>query len=225
MIRFPFLIIFCLSFFCGNAQTSSLPEGFVYIKDIIPDVVLDVRYAGSNNFIGKPIEGYLRPKVIISAPAAKALKSVQEELKSKGYCLKVFDAYRPQRAVNHFIKWAKNVEDTVMKQQFYPNVDKKDLFSSGYIASRSGHSRGSTVDLTIIDANTGKEVDMGSSYDLFDDISHHNSPRITPEQQKNREILKETMRKYGFTPYPQEWWHYTYQPEPHPEKYFDFVVE
>lgn len=204
MIRLSFLIILYLGYFSGNAQTSSLPEGFVYIKDIIPDVVLDVRYAGSNNFIGKPIEGYLQPKVIISAPAAKALKKVQEDLKSKGYCLKIFDAYRPQSAVNQFIQWAKNVEDTVMKQQFYPYVDKKNLFSLGYIASRSGHSRGSTVDLTIIDANTGKELDMGGSYDLFDDISHHNSPKITPEQQKNRKILKETMRRSGFIAYPKD---------------------
>lgn len=206
-------------------QEKGLPEGFVYVKDLIPDVVTEMRYTGNNNFIGRPIRGYNEQVVILSSPAATALKNVQEDLKKRGYCLKIFDAYRPQRAVNNFMEWAKDVDDTIMKQKFYPAVDKKDLFNLGYIASRSGHSRGSTVDLTIIDATTGKELDMGSSYDLFGEISHHDSPKVTPQQKKNRELLKNTMKKYGFTPYAQEWWHYTYQPEPFPETYFDFEVE
>lgn len=217
------ILLLCLK--PAYAQNDSLPEGFVYIKDVLPDIVLDMRYAGSNNFIGKPIEGYLQPKAIISLRAAEALLNVHKELKESGLCLKVFDAYRPQRAVNHFIEWARNKEDTLMKTQFYPEVDKKDLFNLGYISTRSGHSRGSTIDLTLVDANTGKELDMGGSYDFFDEISHHNATAISSEQKQNRNILKNTMMKYGFVPYSQEWWHYTFQPEPFPETYFDFEVK
>lgn len=219
------LILFFLSASLSSYVISkNLPDGFVYIKDVIPDVVLDIRYAGTNNFIGEPITGYKEGRAIISEPAAEALKKVQRDLKKEGYGLKIFDAYRPQRAVNHFIKWAKDPSDTLKKQEFYPEVDKKDLFELGYIASRSGHSRGSTIDLTIIDAETNKELDMGSPYDFFGEISHHNATEITAEQKQNRELLKNLMMKYGFQPYAQEWWHYTYQPEPYPDIYFDFVV-
>jgi D-alanyl-D-alanine dipeptidase len=181
-------------------------------------------YAGSNNFIGKPIEGYMKPKAILTKPAAEALKKVQAELENQGYCLKIFDAYRPQRAVDHFIEWAVKPGDTLMKNQFYPEVIKKELFNLGYLASRSGHSRGSTLDLTLIDVKSGKEVDMGGNYDFFGEISHHKYSGITPKQKKNRELLKKAMTKYGFRPYAKEWWHYTFQPEPFPDTYFDFVV-
>lgn len=219
------LILSILFVISAYPQRDSLPEGFVYIKEVVPDILLDMRYAGSNNFTGTPIEGYLEPKAILSEPAAEALFKVQQELKNQGMCLKIFDAYRPQRAVNHFIAWAGNKEDTLMKPHFYPKVEKKDLFNLGYIASRSGHSRGSTVDLTLVDSSTGEELDMGSSYDLFDRISHHNTTGINQEQKQNRELLKHTMMKYGFVPYPKEWWHYTFQPETYPDTYFDFEVK
>lgn len=201
------------------------PEGFVYIKDLLPDAVFDIRYAGSNNFIGKPVNGYEKSVAIISEPAAKALKKVQDELKSQCLSLKIFDAYRPQRAVDHFIVWARNPADTLTKSQFYPELQKKNLFSLGYIASKSGHSRGSTVDLTIVDTLSGKELDMGSTYDFFGNISHHNNSTITTQQRENRELLKKIMMKHNFRPYPEEWWHYNLRNEPFPDKYFDFVVK
>ncbi len=218
-------LMFCIFIGPAIAQQSSLPKGFVYLDEVIPDVVLEVRYAGKNNFLGTPVTGYNRHTVILTAQAAKALQKVQKELKNQGYCLKVFDGYRPQRAVNHFISWAKINRDTLKKQQFYPDVDKKDLFNLGYISTRSGHSRGSTVDLTIIDASTGKEIDMGGSYDFFGELSHHNYTLISEDQKNNRLLLKNIMMKQGFRPYTQEWWHYTYQPEPFPDTHFDFVVE
>lgn len=207
------------------SQENSLPKGFVYLDDIIPDIIMEVRYAVENNFLGAPVTGYKTEKIILSAPAAKALKKVQQELKTQGFCLKVFDGYRPQRAVNHFISWAKKSGDTLTKQQFYPEVDKKDLFKLGYISTRSGHSRGSTVDLTIINADTEEEVDMGGPYDFFGELSHHSYDKISIVQKNNRQLLKKAMMKYGFQPYAKEWWHYTYQPEPYPDTYFDFVVE
>lgn len=221
------LIFYILLIFIWNlpVDQKSIPSGFVYVNEVIPDIELEIRYAGSNNFIGKPIDGYEEKTAILSSPAAQALKAVQQELKNQGYCLKIYDAYRPQRAVDQFVAWAKVKEDTLMKQKFYPNVPKNQLFNLGYIASRSGHSRGSTVDLTLIDAETGKEIDMGGNYDFFGEVSHHNSNLITPQQKKNREILKNTMAKYGFAAYFREWWHYTYKPEAFPDTYFDFVVE
>lgn len=209
----------------GLAQQKELPQGFSYLHEVIPDIVLETRYAGTNNFLGTRVEGYKSEKIVLSTPAALALNKVQQDLKSMGYCLKVFDGYRPQRAVNHFISWAKVKGDTIKKQQFFPDIDKKDLFNLGYISSRSGHSRGSTVDLTIVDFNTGKEVDMGGPYDFFGELSHHNYSKITEPQKNNRTLLKKIMLKHGFTAYAQEWWHYTYQPEPFPDTYFDFVVE
>lgn len=217
--------LLCLSLVPAGAQENLLPKGFVYLDEVIPDIILEVRYAGNNNFLGTPVSGYKKEKVILSIPAAQALKKVQEELKSRGYCIKAFDGYRPQRAVNHFISWAKVKEDTLQKKQYYPDIDKKDLFHLGYISTRSGHSRGSTIDLTIVDYNTGKEVDMGGPYDFFGERSHHNFPNISEEQRNNRALLKRIMAKHGFAPYAQEWWHYTYQPEPYPDTYFDFEVE
>ncbi|CAM4092536.1 M15 family metallopeptidase [Gillisia limnaea] len=225
MKRFLFLIIISFSLNLSFGQEKNLPSGFVYVKEMIPDIVLEMRYAGNHNFIGKPINGYQQPKAILTTAAAEALKKVQIELENQGYCLKIFDAYRPQRAVNHFIEWARNPKDAIMKATFYPGIDKKDLFSLGYISTRSGHSRGSTVDLTLIDANTGEEINMGGSYDFFGEISHHDSTQITLEQKEKRELLKQTMSKHGFRSYLQEWWHYTLRIEPYPDTYFDFEVE
>jgi len=215
---FIFLLISTLSF-------AQLPDGFVYVKDVIKDIKVELRYYSTNNFIGKPIDGYKANKLIISKNAADALKKVQDELEAKRLCLKVFDAYRPQRAVNHFMRWAKKNNDTINKHHFYPNVKKKDLFKKGYIASRSGHSRGSTLDVTIIDNISGKELDMGSSYDFFGRQSWVNYEDITKTQKANRQLLQAVMIKNGFINYPKEWWHFTLRNEPFPETYFDFVVE
>jgi D-alanyl-D-alanine dipeptidase len=210
---------------CIIAQSSTPAKGFVYVKDVIPDVKYEIRYAGSNNFLGRPVKGYYTAEAILTKEAATALKKVQDELKTKGYGLKIFDAYRPQHAVNDFIAWAKDLSDTINKRVFYPNVPKSELFKRGYIASRSGHSRGSTVDLTIVNLKTGKELDMGSPYDFFGEISHHDAKGITTMQKQNRELLRKVMEKHGFKSYSVEWWHYTLQVEPYPETYFDFPVK
>jgi len=195
-----------------------LPEGFVYIKMVIPTIELEIRYAGNHNFIGKPIEGYNAPKAIITVEAANMLKKIQLELEKKNLGLKIYDAYRPQKAVNHFVKWAKNLNDTINKEEFYPNVKKKNLFKEEYIASRSGHSRGSTVDLTIIDLSTDekKALDMGSPYDFFGKESWVSNTNLTLKQLQNRKILQEVMQKYNFRNYPKEWWHFTLRNEPYP---------
>ena len=217
------LYFIVLTYFSALSQT--LPEGFVYVKEVIPDISLEMRYRSDNNFIGKPITGYIRERAILSLPAAKALKKVQEDLKKKGYCVKIFDAYRPQRAVHQFIKWAKDPSDTLMKHKFYPELDKKNLFNLGYLATKSGHSRGSTVDLTLINSSTGEELDMGGPYDFFGPISQFSTRGLTSQQKENRELLRGAMIKYGFKPYQKEWWHYTLTAEPFPNTYFDFPVE
>ncbi len=214
-----------LFFMClQGVQAQQLPQGFVYLDKEIPDIVYEVRYAGENNFMGKPVRGYEKSRAILSAPAAAALAKVQKELISKDYMLKLFDAYRPQKAVNHFMEWARDKNDTLRKSDFYPDVAKKDLFELGYISTRSGHSRGSTVDITLVNVEDCSEVDMGGSYDYFGEISNHYSNQITPQQKKNRELLRLIMRKYGFRSYSKEWWHYTYDAEPFPDTYFDFPV-
>ncbi len=207
----------------------NLPKGFVYVDEVIPTAQFDIHYFGENNFVGERIDGYNAgynaPFAILTVEAAEALKKVQEDPMEKGYSLKIFDAYRLQKAVKHFQAWSRDEKDTKMKEQFYPDVDKRRLFQLGYIASKSGHSRGSTVDLTIVHLETGEEVDMGGPYDFFGDISHHGTDRITKEQAANRRILKEAMEKHGFKAYAKEWWHYTLKKEPFPSTYFDFDVE
>lgn len=220
-----FLVIFLFGPVRFQAQEKSIPEGFVYLDQKIPGIVYDIRYAGSNNFMGRPVKGYKKAQAILSEEAANALAKVQAELIQKDLMLKVFDAYRPQHAVDHFVDWARKENDTLMKARFYPKVPKNRLFQLGYIASKSGHSRGSTIDLTIIDAETCEEIDMGSPYDFFGDISHHDSREVNETQKRNRQLLKNVMMKHGFWPYPEEWWHYTFKPEPYPDTYFDFPVE
>jgi len=208
------------------SANSSLPKGFVYVRDIVPNLVLDLRYFGNNNFIGEKIDGYRADVCIIHGDAAKALAGVQAELKPFGLGLKIFDAYRPQSAVDHFVRWAKDLSDIRMKAEFYPDVDKKDLFKEGYIASKSGHSRGSTIDLTIISlSGNHQELDMGSGFDFFGPISWPLSPLVTPEQRANRMLLQTLMVKHGFKPYKKEWWHFTLEQEPFADTYFDFFVE
>lgn len=224
MRKILILLVATLSWLEFSAQ-EQLPDGFVYLDEVIPGLVQEMRYAGNNNFIGRPIPGYRDNRAILSKQAAVALQRLQEELIQKDYLLKIFDAYRPQRAVNEFVEWARNTGDTLKKQEFYPEVDKANLFQSGYIASRSGHTRGSTVDLTLIDAVSCEELDMGGSYDFFGRRSHHDFKGLSREQLQNRQLLKSLMMKYGFRPYPEEWWHYTLRNEPYPDTYFDFPVE
>ncbi len=206
-----------------NAGT--LPNGFVYAKETIPNLRTDLRYITANNFVGSPIDGYLKPKLILTKKAAEALKKVQDEFERLGFGLLVFDGYRPQTAVNHFVRWAKDVSDTKMKDEYYPKVDKKDLFTKGYISSKSGHSRGSTVDLTIVSLRTGHVLDLGGPYDFFDKRSSVDYKNITRNQRAIRLMLQRRMVKHGFKPYEKEWWHFTLKKEPFPKKYFDFPVQ
>lgn len=219
-------LFFALCFTFGFSQTkSAVPEGFVIIDEFIPDITIELRYATSDNFVGQPIDGYEARTCIMSLDAAKALKNVQEELYDNNLCLKVYDAYRPQRAVNHFMRWAKDLNDTINKPYYYPEVDKKDLFKEEYIATRSRHSSGSTVDITLVDGFTGKELDMGSPWDYFGERSWVNFENITEQQRANRVFLQFIMAKHGFRNYPKEWWHFTLRAEPFAGQYFDFVLE
>jgi len=223
------ILIFSLLSFTTNIGENTtdppLNKDFVYLKDIMPNLRSDLRYYGSNNFIGKPIEGYINPKCILSKEAASALKKVQDELERLGFGLLVYDAYRPQMAVDHMIRWSQVPEDISMKVQFYPNIDKKDLFAKGYISAKSGHSRGSTVDLTIVSLKTKQILNMGSPYDLFDDISGLETNQITKNQKSLRSLLKRRMEKHGFQSYEKEWWHFTLKDEPYPDTYFNFPIE
>lgn len=202
----------------------SLPDGFVLVSDVVPDAIQEIRYYSTYNFVGERIEAYNAPVAILSKKAAVALKKASDDFISQGYYIKIFDAYRPQSAVNHFIRWSQDKKDIKMMPFFYPDVNKEDLFKLGYIVAKSSHSRGSTLDMTIVDAKTGKEVDTGSPFDLFDEISHHGSDKATSAQRQNREIIKNTMERNGFKSYQTEWWHYTLRDEPYPETYFDFPV-
>src|SRR5690606_6683037 len=175
--------------------------------------------------VGVPIDGYNANKLILTEKAAHALKLVQKELLQQNLCLRVYDGYRPQQAVNHFMRWAKDLNDTLTKQQFYPEIQKNLLFKEGYIASKSGHSRGSTVDLTIVNANTNEPLDMGGPYDFFGKESWTNYDGITEQQKANRQLLKSIMQKHGFVNFHKEWWHYSLYEEPFPDIYFDFPVE
>ncbi|MCQ2148555.1 MAG: M15 family metallopeptidase, partial [Bacteroidales bacterium] len=176
------------------------------------------------NFVGARIDGYEAPVAYMTKEGAEALKKVSDYLITKGYRLKIFDAYRPTTAVAHFVRWAEDLSDIKTKEYFYPEVDKRVLFKEGYIAHRSGHSRGSTVDLTLVDMKSGKEVDMGAPFDYFGEISHPSSQRVTPTQYRNRMALREAMMKFGFSPISSEWWHFTLRNEPYPDTYFSFPI-
>jgi D-alanyl-D-alanine dipeptidase len=225
--RLTLLIFVIFVSWVSAVQATELPQGFVYLDQAVPSLGIDIRYFSKHNFVGEPIEGYLQPKAILTRKAADALNNVQKELANFGLGLKVFDAYRPQRAVDHFIRWAKDLQDERMKKEFYPGVDKRNLFKEGYIAWRSGHSRGSTVDVTIISLQTAarEEIDMGGSFDFFGKESWPNSSLPSAGQRAHRMLLSLLMEKHGFLPYPQEWWHFTLKNEPYPETYFDFPVQ
>lgn len=200
------------------------PSGFVVLAEYVPQVIQEIRYYSSYNFIGERIDGYEEPCALLTKEAARALKSVSKELYVQGYCLKVFDAYRPVCAVKQFVLWGLEDLDLRMKPFFYPDLQKQELFAKGYIASQSTHSRGSTVDLTLLDMTTGKEVDMGSPFDLFSERSHPDYSGVTEEQYENRMRLQQAMKRGGFEPHPCEWWHFTLANEPYPETYFEFPV-
>ena len=197
---------------------------FVLLSDYVPSIVQEIRYYSTYNFIGERIDGYEQPCAIITKQAARALKAVSSEMNVKGYRLKVFDAYRPATAVKHFVMWGIEDLDQRMKPFFYPDLEKQELFKQGYIASKSSHSRGSTVDLTLLDMATGKEVDMGSPFDFFGPVSHPDCKEITDEQYDNRMRLRKVMLRNGFAPLDCEWWHFMLENEPYPDTYFDFPV-
>lgn len=201
----------------------NLPEGFVYVDDVIPTVELDIRYDTDYNFVGEKIDGYHAPFAILTTQAANALKKASDRLQQDGYHIKIYDAYRPQKAVNHFLRWA-SIEDDSMKEVFYPSMEKKVLFQDGYISKKSRHSRGSTVDLTIVDEN-GSEIDMGSYFDMLDTISNYDTDKITKSQHENREYLRKIMEEAGFDSIRTEWWHFQLKEEPYKDTYFDFDVE
>lgn len=225
------------------------PADFVSLSDVDPTILYDIRYATPHNFTGDPVDGYLAPMCILTRTTAEALQRAQREFLEQGLTLKVYDCYRPQRAVDDFVGWAQDLPDQRMKAEFYPRVDKSDLFRDGYIAEQSGHSRGSTMDLTLVplaEAQTrpyvpgeplvdctapqairfpDQSVDMGTGYDCFDTLAHTLDPRIQGDQLKNRLLLKDGLEKQGLVNYENEWWHFTFQPESYPETYFDFPVE
>jgi zinc D-Ala-D-Ala dipeptidase len=225
------------------------PAAFVSLHQVDPTILLDIRYYTNHNFVGRRIHGYRDPICILTRPAAEGLKRVQAALVPRGYTLKVYDCYRPQRAVNDFVRWAERLNDQKMKREFYPRVDKSRLFADGYIAERSGHSRGSTMDLTLVKLPPRRQprwsfrrfglvpcfapyrkrfpdntIDMGTGYDCFDTLAHTLDPRIQGKQLANRLLLKSAMEAAGFTNYANEWWHYTLNDEPFPDTYFDFPV-
>ena len=199
-------------------------DDFVSIGEVVPDAILEIRYYTTYNFVGARIDGYRQPTALLTREAADSLRAVSDDVLAQGYRLKIFDAYRPQCAVDHFVRWAADVSDTLMKPYFYPDLDKSVLFEQEYIMEKSGHTRGSTVDLTLFDMATEREVDMGGTFDWFGIESHPDYKEITPEQFANRMILREAMLRHGFKPLASEWWHFTLADEPYPDTYFTFPV-
>jgi D-alanyl-D-alanine dipeptidase len=199
-------------------------DGFVDAAGVVEGLVVDMRYFGADNFVGERIDGYQRPHCLLAREAASALAAVQRDLTARGLGLKVFDCYRPARAVAHFMRWARDLADTRRKSDFYPEVDKRDLFKLGYIAGRSGHSRGATADLTLVRRATGQELDMGTPFDWFSPESWPSNRGVNREARRNRALLATAMTRHAFKPYDKEWWHFTLAREPFPGTYFDFPV-
>lgn len=218
----PFIILFLLIVNIGFGQ---VPESFVNIQELDSTIRVELRYFTSNNFVGRKVDGYQANKAYLTKRAAKALHMAHRRAWKMGMGILVFDSYRPQQAVDHFVRWSKDLADTLKKPEFYPKIRKSRLFQEGFIASKSGHSRGSTVDLTLYHLETGEPVDMGSPFDMFSEISFHDSPLITSEQRSNRNLLRNLMLNAGFRPYSKEWWHYTLNNEPFKGQYFNFEVK
>ena len=234
---------------CYQSERSALSETedtsqFVTLTDAVPDAILEIRYFGTYNFVGTRVDGYLEPTALLTRKAADSLQAVSKDVMAQGYRLKIYDAYRPQMGVDHFVRWSKEIADTLMKPYFYPDLDKSVLFAQEYIMEKSGHTRGSTVDLTLFDMSTEKEVDMGGTFDWFGPESHPDfcghpdtgeytgdhskSPQghsITATQFANRMILRKAMLRHGFKPLDSEWWHFTLKEEPFPDTYFTFPVK
>lgn len=211
----------------ANSAPAAVGPHFADVQSIEPSIRTDIRYASRNNFVGEPVDAYEAPKCLLSAPAAQALARVQADLRDDGLTLLVFDCYRPQGAVDHFVRWAADTMDVRTKAEYYPDVDKSRLFQEGYIAERSGHSRASTVDLTLarVAADGAIEpLDMGTPFDFFDPLSHTESPDVTADQLANRLLLRDAMEAGGFRNYVNEWWHYTLVDEPYPDEYFEEPV-
>jgi zinc D-Ala-D-Ala dipeptidase len=211
---------------CTSRGGPAAPD-LVSLAALAPGISVDMRYVGSDNFVGIPIDGYEEPVCLLARPAAQALAAVQHDLEAEGLGLRVFDCYRPARAVAHFARWARDLGDERTKAAYYPRIEKSALFELGYIAERSGHSRASTVDLTLVERGGDgalRELDMGGPFDLFDPLSNTDSPDVTPEQRANRIRLRAAMERRGFKNLPVEWWHYTLAPEPYPDTYFDVPV-
>ena len=212
-----------LAMLCTHVRAQERPAAFVDAATVVPGLIPDMRYAGSHNFVGRPIDAYEAPRCLLTRAAVDALAEVARDLAPQGLAVKVFDCYRPTRAVANFVRWARNVDDTVGKKEFYPDVDKRTLFQSGYISSRSGHSRGSTVDLTLARTD-GHELDMGTPFDFFSPLSWAAAGGISSEAKANRALVAAAMRRRGFRPYEREWWHFTLSHEPFPATYYDFPV-
>ena len=199
-------------------------DGFVLLSDEVPDVIQEIRYFSTYNFLGRRVAGYLQPCALMTREAARALRAASDEFVARGFRVKVYDAYRPQRAVDDFVAWGRDLGDQAMKGVFYPEVDKARLFELGFIARRSAHSRGSCLDMTLVCASTGRELDMGSPFDLFGPASRADYAGLSPECLASRALLREVMAAHGFAPYSEEWWHFTLEGEPYPDVAFDFPV-
>jgi D-alanyl-D-alanine dipeptidase len=224
MIALRAFVVVCVLTLSACAHAEPRADGFVDAATVVPGLRVEMRYFGAHNFVGRRIDGYEAPTCLLTREAAAALAAAQAELAASGLGLKVYDCYRPQRAVAHFARWARDLGDQSTKAEFYPNVDKTRLFELGYIAERSGHSRGSTVDLTIVDLATGAELDMGTPFDLFDTRSWPTDQTVSAEAQANRLRLQRLMMAHGFRPLREEWWHFTLNGEPYPETFFDVPV-
>jgi D-alanyl-D-alanine dipeptidase len=208
----------------ASAMAQQRPAAFVDASTVVPNLIVEMRYLTANNFVGKPIDGYEKPVCYLTRQAAAALASAAKELEFQGLAVLAFDCYRPTRAVAHFVRWARDLGDTKMKAEYYPSVDKSTLFRDGYIASRSGHSRGSTIDMSLARKSDGRALDMGTPFDFFSTKSWPSDRRVSTEAQQNRKLLSDVMRRHGFDAYNKEWWHFTLKNEPFRDTYFDFPV-
>lgn len=214
-----------LTYLVLASASYGLPSGFVYLQDVDASIIQDMRYVTRNNFIGRPVPGYLAPRCILTQEGAFALAAIQRKLKAQSLGIKVYDCYRPQTAVNGFVAWSKDPSDQLMKQAYYPRVNKADLFKLGYIMQKSGHTRGSTVDMTLVHlGEQPTDMEMGTHFDLLDPLSHTLSPDVSAKARHNRLFLRAVMEQGGFVPIAVEWWHFTLRDEPFPETYFDFAV-
>ena len=211
--------------YSSTTHSSDVPDNFIYLTEVIPRLCFDLRYYSDDNFIGQPIPGYHANVIIVTLQAAMALKKVQQDLAYSNFSLKIFDGYRPQTAVDYFIRWANDPDDQRMKATYYPNMDKDEIIPKGYIVEKSSHSRGSTVDLTIMSNDDGRELDMGTAFVVFDQKSWPSDTTVTVQQRANRQLLRSVMSKHGFVGLEEEWWHFTLRDEPYPDTYFDFPVK